>query len=189
MPTNGVGNITNAPLVTDLAMDDLHLLPNSPCINAGKNIYASDAFDFDGNARVSGGTVDIGAYEFQSPTSKLSYQWAELFGFSHDGSADLTDPDQDGLNNWQEWVAGTNPTNLLSTLIISSVSNSASGLAVTWESVDTRNYFLERATNMAEAATFSTLQTNIVGQSNSTTFTDLTATNVGPFFYRVGIQQ
>src|SRR5205085_5285681 len=67
-PTGGVGNITNAPLFVDTnGWANLRLQPNSPCINAGINSYVTNATDLDGNPRISGGVVDIGAYEFQWP--------------------------------------------------------------------------------------------------------------------------
>jgi len=65
-PIGGIGSITNAPLFGDLA-GNLRLQPNSPCINAGNNSYVTNATDLDGNPRISGGRVDIGAYEFQWP--------------------------------------------------------------------------------------------------------------------------
>jgi hypothetical protein len=46
---------------------DLRLQPNSPCINAGDNSYVTNATDLDGNPRIAGGIVDIGAYEYQWP--------------------------------------------------------------------------------------------------------------------------
>jgi hypothetical protein len=66
-PANGVGNITNAPLFVDLAAGNLRLEPNSPCINTGNNSFVTSATDLDGNPRISGGIVDLGAYEFQWP--------------------------------------------------------------------------------------------------------------------------
>ena len=63
MPTVS-GNITNEPLFVDLAAGNFHLATNSPCINAGSNSWAVGAVDFEGNPRIVGGTVDIGAYEW-----------------------------------------------------------------------------------------------------------------------------
>jgi PKD repeat protein len=65
MPTNGVGNITNAPAFVDLRGGDFRLQDFSPCINAGNNAFAFGATDLDGNPRLSAGTVDMGAYEYQ----------------------------------------------------------------------------------------------------------------------------
>jgi hypothetical protein len=65
-PTNGVGNITNAPLFAGQASGNLRLQSNSPCINAGLNAFAPAGPDLDGNPRIVGGRVDMGAYEYQS---------------------------------------------------------------------------------------------------------------------------
>lgn len=65
LPTNGVGNITNAPLFVNEAGGNLRLQTNSPGINAGNNDYVTTTTDLDGNPRIAGGTVDMGAYEFQ----------------------------------------------------------------------------------------------------------------------------
>ena len=65
----GVGNITCEPRFVDLANGNLRLQSNSPCINAGNNTYVIGSTDLDGNPRIFGGTVDMGAYEFQEPAT------------------------------------------------------------------------------------------------------------------------
>ena len=61
---------TDWPWKDDFWVDgDYRLLPDSACINAGEPNYIPEAneADIDGNARVIGGRIDIGAYEFAEP--------------------------------------------------------------------------------------------------------------------------
>ena len=189
MPTNGVGNITNVPLFVDYAGGNLRLQSNSPCINAGLNAYAPGQNDQDGNPRIVSGTVDVGAYEFQGPGSVISYAWLQQYGLPIDGSADYTDPDHDGLNNWQEWRCGTCPTNANSALRLLSPQRTGTTVTVTWQSVAGVNYFLERSTNLGASAPFSPLVIGIPGQAGLTSYADTNAAPLALLFYRVGVGQ
>ena len=162
--------------------------------------------DLDGNPRIAGGTVDIGAYEFQSPTSVISYDWLQRYGLPTDGSVDYADPDGDGMNNWQEWVCGTDPTNALSVLRLLSAAPAGDSVSITWQSEAGVSYFVERApgnplwslapTNLVFVGTNALLTptnivllaTNIAGQAGTTTYTDTNATAATSFFYRVGVK-
>ena len=65
----GVGNIDIAPCFVDAANGDYHLLPGSPCIDAGDPNYIPEPneTDLDGRPRVIGGRIDMGAYESWPP--------------------------------------------------------------------------------------------------------------------------
>ena len=73
---------------------------NSPCINAGRNLSAPGGTDLGGNPRIVGGTVDIGAYEFQSPQSLISYAWLRYYRLPINPATDNGDTDGDGSNNY-----------------------------------------------------------------------------------------
>jgi len=179
---------TNAPLFVNQVVGDYHLQSNSPCINAGYNAYVSVTNDYDGNPRIQGGTVDLGAYEFQNPSSVLSYAWAQQYGLPTDGTADYANYDGDGFSNWQKSKTGVNPFDSTTDLQMLSTSDSVSGATVTWQSVSGIIYYLQRSSDLTAQPAFSTIQSDIVGQTSTTSFTDTTATNGGPYFYRVGVQ-
>ena len=61
----GTGNITSDPLFLDAANGYFQLQSGSPCIDRGNNAYATGAFDLNGNPRIYGSTVDMGAFEYR----------------------------------------------------------------------------------------------------------------------------
>ncbi len=82
--TWGPGNLTAYPLLTA----DAHLLPTSPCIDAGDNaaVPPSVLIDLDGKPRIVNGTVDMGAFELQGrpwltitrDDDVVTLQWGEF---------------------------------------------------------------------------------------------------------------
>jgi hypothetical protein len=188
LPANGTGNFTNDPAFEDYWGGDFHLQATSVCINSGDNSAVIVTNDLDGNPRIIAATVDTGCYEFTNPASMLGYLWAQQYGFPVDGSADFLDPDGDGMNNWQEFVAGTNPTNAASVLTMySAVPQPSFNLTfIQWQGVSTRTYYLQRSTNLS--AGFSTIQSNIVGYNGTNLIYDTIAPNGGSYFYRIGVQ-
>ncbi len=192
-----VGSITNAPIFVNMAAGDFHEQTNSPTINDGSNTALSSptaplvviTTDLDGNPRIVGGTVDIGAYEYQGSNYNLPIPiaWLVQYGLPTDGSVNYVDSDGTGMNNWQKWIAGLNPTNPASVLAMVSPAptNNSSGITITWQSVTNRTYFLQSSTNLS---VFWPIQSNIAGHAGTTSYTDTSATNDGPYFYRVGVQ-
>lgn len=174
-------------MFVNLAAGDFHLQSNSPCINAGNNAYTNTTTDLDGNPRIVGGTVDIGAYEYQSPVSMIPYQWLEKYGLPITNNIDTSSPNGTGFTVYQDWIAGLNPTNPASVLTIFQLAptNNNFGIQVMWQSVSGILYSVHRSTNLS--VPFSTIHSNIPGQAGTTSYTDTSATNNTPYFYRVGV--
>lgn len=136
---------------------NLRLQSNPPCINAGDNASAPAGPDLDGNPGIAGGTVDIGAYEFQTPVSKISYAWLQQYGLPINNSTDTADPDGDGVDNYHEWLAGTNPTDAFSSLAQLTITASGTppgGIILTW-STNAVGFTLQSTTNLPSPVAWS----------------------------------
>jgi len=143
------------PLFVDGAAGNFRLQSNSPCINAGFNAYAPAGPDLDGNPRIAGGTVDIGAYEFQSPASMISYAWLQQFNLPIDPSTDTADPDGDGVDNYYEWLAGSDPTNPFSFPPLLTLIPYGANLILTWPT-NAFGFTLQSTTNLGSPVVWST---------------------------------
>ncbi len=64
-PTGTNGNISADPRLAGLAYGNMHIQPDSPCVDAGRNLSTLGNLDIDSQPRIqpTGGTVDIGADE------------------------------------------------------------------------------------------------------------------------------
>lgn len=81
--------------------------------------------------------------ELPAPEWAMHY-FGTSFETDHRAQADA-DPDEDGMENWREYLAGTSPVNAESALKILSIEmNGSWQTTVTWKSVQGRNYYIER---------------------------------------------
>ena len=135
--TNGENHFVydaSQPLFTNAASGDYTLAENSQAINRGNNQYATTSVDFAGNARIVGGTIDLGAYEsvvvvdtpstvvttaddvFDFSDGKISLREAIFYAFSGDAitfDSSLRDATI-ALNRevWLNWSATIDASNL-----------------------------------------------------------------------------
>ena len=116
--------------------------------------------------------------------------WWEFQYFGHyTGTNPNADPDHDGMSNYAEWVAGTNPTNAASALRLTMLSvTNLNQITLAWSSVAGKSYWLESSTNLLTG--FNVLiGTNLNATAPTNIITD---TNNLPYpsrFYRLGVEQ
>jgi hypothetical protein len=95
----------------------------------------------------------------QVASSGTPYEWLALYGLTNGGAtfdlAAVADTDTDGLQAWQEYIAGTVPTNSASTLRV--VENPRNVL--NWSTVSGRVYSVYWSTNLVSG--FQALNTSV----------------------------
>ena len=97
------------------------------------------------------------------------------------------DPDHDGLTNWEEYRAGTDPTDPQSRFAILRVSHSAGGSTIQWSSVLGKFYTVERSPNLLSG--FTDLQIHIPATAPLNSFQDASASaTASPYFYRIRVE-
>jgi hypothetical protein len=104
--------------------------------------------------------------------------------FGHLGVNPLLDSDGDGVNNLNEYKAGTNPKDAHSLFkFISIRPDPLGGLLVEWSSVTNRLYAVERSQTIERG--FIQIATGLPATSPANSYRDATALSPSPYFYRL----
>jgi parallel beta-helix repeat protein len=131
MPSGGVANMDADPLfVNTNKWSGLRLQSNSPCINAGNNDYVTWSTDLHGMPRIVGGTVDMGAYEYNPNVAPVADASASRLLYISPNGVDAivildgsrsSDPDGDPLQYL--WLSTINhqPSTTLATGVVAVV--------------------------------------------------------------------
>jgi hypothetical protein len=91
--------------------------------------------------------------------------WETQYGLDPDSAADgVLDGDNDGMLNWEEWVAGTDPTDPASYLKFDSIEPGG-GAVLTFGTVAARTYTVEFTDSLGEGAWMAL--TNVVARSTN----------------------
>ncbi len=108
-----------------------------------------------------------------------------------DASDAGVDADRDGMSNYAEYRAGTDPTNAASffAVAIAEASLRLQGRVVVlrWHSISNRTYAVERS-DAPDAATFAPLAAGVPAGPPENHFVDPSSTNQGRYFYRVRVE-
>ena len=113
--------------------------------------------------------------------------WLAQYGltnFSADAAADI---DGDGLLTWQEYVAGTDPTNSVSSFRITGGDVNAQGAVVRWSSVSNHSYSLSRTTNLLEPFSALAGASNLPATPPENVYTN-PSSGSSKAFYRISVQ-
>ena len=117
-----------------------------------------------------------------APAQISSDEWRMFFfgSLTNALAQDNADPDGDGMPNWQEYLAGTNPTNALSALQFGGAGFASGGgpnINLSWQTAPGRTYLLESSpapgggnwtpvnTNLGDGNAFQIVLTNHPGNA------------------------
>jgi hypothetical protein len=161
-----------------------------------------DLFSFkvnDGKADSSEGVITVNLGSTDTDGDSLSDAWEFLYfpkrvqywPYDSDSLTNMLfagDWDRDGFSDYDEYRAGTSPTNGSSYLWMRAQSNSTSQFFVRWPGVSGRQYELQKSTNLVLANSgFTGLASNIWAVEPMNTWTD-SVSGTGPCLYRVRVQ-
>ena len=125
---------------------------------------------------------------FASDPANTPYSWLSQYGLTNFNTEVMADIDRDGLLTWQEYVAGTNPTNAASNLRITGGSATVQGMVIRWSSASNKFYSLSQTTNLMEAFAAIAGATNLPATPPENVYTNDVPTG-GISFYRIGVHE
>lgn len=118
-------------------------------------------------------------------TSKQVYA---VDNFAVNGASKLADSDEDGMDDWAEFIAGTNPNDADSLFLADVLStNTPDGFVLQWKSAGNRVYGVHSTTNLL--LDFEKVATGIPATPPLNTWVDEAATGQVPYFYKIEVEQ
>jgi hypothetical protein len=187
------------PMFVDVSSRNYRLRYGSPCIDRGTNNTESVPLDLDHYARPLDGDFngqsryDVGAYEYNPSVydtdgDGMPDRWEFGHGLNPSSSNGIdgaaADWDGDGMDNFAEWVADTDPTNNASFLHFTDIEFSGNGISLGWQGGTSVWQYLERSTRMGTGTVWTSVFSNGPVTAPSTSYLDTAATN-SAYFYRI----
>ena len=107
----------------------------------------------------------------------LPDSWEQYFfgGLAHNGTGDA---DVDGVSDFAEYMADTNPTNAASALRITSLQLASEGNYIEWQGGTSAKQELQRGTRVDDSNAWTNIFTVLPPTPTSGSYTDVVTTNV-----------
>ena len=185
-PVTGFAASSNAIQLTagGITFDRSQIFWNSNLLAFAQPAQTNTTFFSNDRGRIERVDLTVSTPLLIDPLNSLPVDW-ELSYFGHTGVDPLADPDGDGMDNFAEFRAGTDPNDGLSALRFTEIRPVTNGVRLKWMSADNKSYALQRSSSLASG--FVDVATAIQGTAPTNTYVDLISTGSGPFFYRLRI--
>jgi hypothetical protein len=157
---------------------------NSDAASLGANTY-SDMITF---TNVSNDLGDTNWPVSLTITALTPFQSWQVFYFgstTNPAAAPDADPDHDGMSNWAEFLAGTDPTNSASVFRITGIARQGNDLRITWTMGSGKTNVLQEADGLGGANNFADVFTVLTVGSTTNYLDTGAATNAAARYYRI----
>jgi hypothetical protein len=120
-------------------------------------------------------------------TNQVPQWWLAAHGLPTSDAGATADTDTDRMRNWEEYHAGTDPTESASVFRVDGVARSAGGAVLRWPSVGGQIYSVYRAPD--PAGSFTPRVTGVSATPPTNTYTDALSAGEPSGFYRITTQR
>ena len=191
-PTNGAGplSVTFSDVSTGDITNRLWTFGDGATTNTtGTNvthIYAAGTYGVTLVARGPGGSSTNGQPDYITVLTPFQSWQVAYFGSTTNSAAEPdADPDNDGMSNWAEFLAGTDPRDGASVFRIAAITPQGNDLLITWTMGAGRTNVLQQASSLTDPGGFTDLATVLTAGSVTNYLDPGAATNGDPRYYRV----